>query len=104
MFLQTSTASSVAHPSSLLLLIQVTTDCCLFKVSTAEKEKQTWKRKKLTASYIKTQILQNIASGLENTENAVVTLMGSCAISGEHTLLPQLTGQGSDRSVLVRLR
>lgn len=61
------------------------------------------KEKKLTTSCIKIQVLQNIASGLENTENATVTLMDSCAISGEHTLLPQLTGQGSDSSMLVRL-
>ena len=48
-FPQTSTVSGVAHLSSLFLLIQVATGCCLFKGSTAEKEKQMWKRKKLTS-------------------------------------------------------
>lgn len=61
-----------------------------------------WERKKLTTSHIKNQILQNIASDLENTENAVVALMGSSVISGGHTL-PWLTRQGSDGLVQVRL-
>lgn len=63
-----------------------------------------WKREKLTTLHIKIQILQNIANGLENTENATGALMGSCVISGGHTLLPQLTRQGSDGSALVRLQ
>lgn len=63
-----------------------------------------WKREKLTTLHIKIQILQNIANGLENTENATVALMGSCVISGGHTLRPRLTGQGSDGSALVRLQ
>lgn len=59
-------------PTFLLLLIQVATGCCLFKGSTAEKEKQVWKRKNLTTSHTKVQILQNIANSLENTVDTMV--------------------------------
>jgi len=69
-----------------------------------------WKRKKLMTLHIKIilnkniKILQNTANGLENTENAIVDLKGSRAILAGRTLLSWLSGQGSDGSVLVRLR
>lgn len=85
-----------------LLLMQVARGHCSFKASTAEKEKQMWKRKKtLTSLHTKVQILQNITSGLENTVDTVVAHGISCTFR-RYMLLLWLTRQGRDSSVMVR--